>query len=69
MAVAAPPQTLRPVLDTAGAAEYLGIHPRTLDNWRSQGKGPSYVRVGRRIVYRLAALESFLDARTVEGEA
>jgi predicted DNA-binding transcriptional regulator AlpA len=49
-----------------GAADYLGLHARTLDNWRSQGRGPRYVRVGRRIVYRIADLESYLDARTVE---
>ena len=30
----------------------VGICPRTLDNWRSQGPGPRHCRVGRRCVYR-----------------
>ena len=64
---AAPTDTpRRPVVDTMGAAEYLGLHARTLDNWRSQGRGPRYVRVGRRIVYRVHDLEAYLDDRTVE---
>ena len=58
----------RPVVDTMGAADYLGLHARTLDNWRSQGRGPSYVRVGRRIVYKISALEAYLEARTVETD-
>lgn len=65
-AAAASHKPRRPVVDTMGAADYLGLHARTLDNWRSQGRGPRYVRVGRRIVYRIADLESYLDARTVE---
>ena len=56
----------RSVVDTMGAAEILGVHARTLDNWRSQNRGPRYVRVGRRIIYRIADLEAYLDARTVE---
>lgn len=56
-----------PVAGTMQAAEYLGLHARTLDNWRSQGRGPRYIRVGRRIVYRISDLEAYLDDRTVEG--
>ena len=60
------PSCPRPVVDTMGAAEYLGLHARTLDNWRSQGRGPRYIRVGRRIIYRVADLEEFLESRIVE---
>lgn len=56
----------RHCLHVSEAAEYLGLHPRTLDNWRSQGCGPRYVRVGRRIVYRVADLETYIESRTVE---
>jgi predicted DNA-binding transcriptional regulator AlpA len=49
-------------LDVKAAAAYLGICPRTLDNWRSQGRGPTYIRVGgRRIVYRIEDLERYLE--------
>ena len=68
MATAAQPRTgpYPSVVDTTGAAEYLGLHPRTLDNWRSQDRGPRYGRIGRRIIYRVADLEEFLESRIVE---
>ena len=56
-----------PCLSVHASAKYLGdICPRTMDNWRSQGRGPRYVRVGRRIMYRIVDLDAYLDARTVE---
>ncbi len=30
------------------------LSPRTLERWRWQGTGPHYLKVGGRIVYRLA---------------
>lgn len=51
-------------LDTTAAAAYLGgIAVRTLANWRARGEGPSYVRVGTRIAYRIEDLDSWLLAR------
>lgn len=35
------------------------ISRRTLQRWRYLGIGPSYVRLGRRIVYNLAEVEAF----------
>ena len=67
MAAAAPPATLhRPTVDKVGASEILGCAPRTLDNWRSQGRGPRFVRVGRLIRYRIADLDAYLEANKVE---
>ena len=45
-------------------AERLGNTPDTLANWRWRGDGPPYVRVGRRIRYRLTDLAEWLDAHT-----
>ena len=56
-------------LNVPQAAEYLGIHPRTLDNWRSQHRGPRYIRLGRRIVYRVGDVEAYLEAHAVDPEA
>jgi len=53
-------------LTPAAAAEWLCRSRRTLDNWRSQGRGPSYVRCGGRIVYSLHDLRSWRDAQRVE---
>lgn len=35
------------------------ISKRTLDNWRSQGKGPKYVRRGGKIFYPIDLLEEW----------
>ena len=51
------------LLNTAQAAEYLHITPRTLKFWRLQGKGPCYVGpLGRRILYRPADLDDFIES-------
>jgi hypothetical protein len=35
------------------------ISPRTLAQWRWRGKGPCFVKVGGRVVYRLADIEAY----------
>ena len=35
------------------------LSPRTLERWRYQGTGPQYLKVGGRVVYRLADIEAF----------
>ena len=51
------------------AAEYLGIKPQTLANWRSTGRyGLPYLRAGRLIRYRRDALDRWLDSRAAGAE-
>jgi len=45
------------------AAERLGVQPSTLANWRWNGAGPRYLKVGGRVRYRLHELAEWLDAR------
>lgn len=49
------------------AARMLGISPRTLANWRCQGRGPRYAHLTddphSPIIYRRADLEEWVDAR------
>ena len=44
------------------------MSPRTLERWRWMGEGPRYLKVGKRIVYRLEDVEAFeaerIHART-----
>lgn len=40
------------LLDTHQAAEILGVSPGTLENWRAQGQGPKFRKVGRLVRYR-----------------
>jgi hypothetical protein len=39
------------------------LSPRTLERWRWLGQGPQYLKVGGRVVYRLADIEAFEAAR------
>ena len=41
-----------------------GLAVRTLQKWRWEGKGPKYVKVGRRAMYRLRDLSDYIGAQT-----
>jgi excisionase family DNA binding protein len=47
------------------AAEYVHIKPQTLAVWACAGRGPTYVKVGRSVRYRVADLDAFLERGTV----
>ena len=44
----------------------LSITQQTLRNWRQQGKGPKYVKVGGSIRYRYTDVELYLEKNAVE---
>jgi hypothetical protein len=46
-------------LDQSGLAERWRLSTRTLEQWRWQGKGPKYLKVGGRVVYRVEDVEAF----------
>ena len=48
------------VRDTRGAAECLGLSPATLATRRVRGGGPVFTKIGSRVVYRVADLETWL---------
>ena len=39
--------------------------PSTLAHWRSDGRGPAFIKVGARVAYRGLDLNEWLIARTV----
>jgi hypothetical protein len=39
------------------------ISPRTLERWRCAGKGPQFLKLGSRVVYRIADIEAFEATR------
>jgi excisionase family DNA binding protein len=51
------------LLNTAEAAEQLRVKKQTLENWRLRGEGPAFIKVGRRVFYRLSALDAWLTGR------
>jgi predicted DNA-binding transcriptional regulator AlpA len=57
---------LERALDPHEVAEILGVARVTLQQWRAQGKGPRYFKLGRRAVrYRLADVLVYRAALTV----
>ena len=54
-------------LDTKQAAKYLGYtHPQTLANKRAKRQGPNYIKLGRRILYDIDDLDSYIDSHRVK---
>lgn len=47
--------------------ERLKIVVGTARLWRSNGKGPAWIKVGRLVRYSEAALQAWLDARSFGG--
>jgi hypothetical protein len=71
IAVAARPQIdmgSRPpsdLVDDKAASTYLGVTAGTLSVWRSTGRYPlPFVKVGRRVRYRIGDLLAFVESRT-----
>lgn len=45
---------LEPVLTTSELAEYLGVHVQAIYDLCTDGRGPSGIRIGREIRYRVS---------------
>ena len=45
-----------PLVDKPGAADYLGVCPRTVDNYAKDGRLP-FVKFGSRVLFRKAGLD------------
>jgi excisionase family DNA binding protein len=59
-----------PFLNTAQAAHYVGLHYRTLEVMRRQGRGPRFRRHGRHIRYHIDDLDqwSLTDGQDLDSE-
>jgi predicted DNA-binding transcriptional regulator AlpA len=55
-----PPRYLR----TPEAARFLGLSARTLEKHRTYGTGPTYRKLGGRVVYALDDLKAWVDRGT-----
>lgn len=40
-----------PYMPQTQAATFLGLSPRTLERFRVEGRGPAFLKLGRRVVY------------------
>ena len=56
------------LLQTPEAAAAMHVSPFWLHKERSQGRGPRFIRIGRKVFYRRSDLRSYLDGCAVETE-
>ena len=50
------------------AAEVLDHSVITLRNWRSRGRGPRYIKSGRRVTYLLEYLARWIEQNRIDPE-
>ena len=53
---------LEPILTTRELADYLGLNVQAIYDLRADGRGPSGVRVGRELRYRVSDVRRWLDS-------
>lgn len=58
-------------LTQAELARRWRLSPRTLERWRCVGQGPSFLKLGGRVAYRIEDIEAFEAAqlRACTGDA
>ena len=54
-------------LTAAELAERWGMSEKTLESWRSAGKGPEFVKIVGAVRYRLTDVEKYETEHTVSG--
>jgi predicted DNA-binding transcriptional regulator AlpA len=52
-------------LTSREAAEYLHLSKARLDIWRSERKGPVYLKLGGRVFYQTSDLDAFIASSLV----
>ena len=62
-----PSQALEALLNPTEVSHYLGVPIGTLANWRYQGCGPAFLRVGRHVRYRSEDLTAWVEAQLVDN--
>lgn len=53
---------LHKLLTTLDAAPVAGVAVKTLENWRSVGIGPKFIRAGRKVLYDPVDIAAWKDA-------
>ena len=52
---------MSPLLCTLDAAPLAGVAAKTLENWRTLGLGPRFIKAGRKVLYDPADLLAWRD--------
>lgn len=56
-------------LNDKEAAKFLRLSPQTLRNWRTQSRGPVYIKAGRAIRYSVDDLRAYMERNRVNHAA
>ena len=59
-------QKVESYLNDEQAAKVLNLSKQTLRNWRSQCRGPVYIKAGRAIRYAMDDLRAYMNRNRVE---
>lgn len=59
----------RPFFTPGELADHLRMSNATLAGWRYKGIGPRFVKVGKRVLYRPADVDAWLEEQTRQGTA
>lgn len=54
------------LLNTKELSKYLGIAISTIMQYRVDGTGPNYVKLGHLVRYRISDVEAWLESKTCE---
>ena len=61
------PMPAKEYLTAKEAAAFTGFSKTQFDEWRCrQSGGPAFLKIGRRVAYRVADLRAFMDAHLVK---
>jgi predicted DNA-binding transcriptional regulator AlpA len=59
IAPASPAPSERRVLSETELAQRWGISPKTLQRWRTEGRGPKYLKLSKRVTYPLESITEY----------
>lgn len=63
------PHPAGPYLSTKDAATYTNHSPQTLEKLRSEGRGPDFYKVGRRVLYARESLDQWIAGHAMTAGA
>lgn len=55
-----PTPTADELMDDSQASKMLGLAKGTMAVWRTQGKGPAYVKIGANVRYRYGDIQDYI---------
>jgi len=56
-----------PLMPTPQAAKYLRVGASLLNRMRRENTGPDYIKIGRKVFYRVVDLDKYIDLNAVNN--